>query len=71
MAISFREFYTFVNMADISDLIPALMPTTEYKRDPSCSIYTRLDDHGITVTHSTHNRYVFMLRIFKTYNFPT
>lgn len=58
-------------MADVADLIPAFMPSMGYSRDPSCSIYTRLDDNGITVTHSTHNKYIFMLRIFKTYNFPT
>lgn len=58
-------------MADIADLLPAFIPSMTYTRDPSCSIYTRIDDNGITVTHSTHNKYIFMLRIFKTYNFPT
>lgn len=31
----------------------------------------KLVDGKLWVAHSTHNKYEFMLRIFKTYNFPT
>jgi hypothetical protein len=40
-------------------------------RDKSCSIYVKNVDGKLYIGHSTMNYYPYMLRIFKTYNFPT
>jgi hypothetical protein len=36
----------------------------------NCNAYVRLDNEKLFITHGTHNRYSFLLRIFKTWNFP-
>lgn len=41
------------------------------QRDKSCSVYVRKEGDDLIVAHSTMNYYPYMLRLFKTYNFPT
>ena len=36
----------------------------------NCNAYIRLDNGQLFITHGTHNRFSFLLRIFKTWNFP-
>jgi hypothetical protein len=36
----------------------------------NCNAYVRLDNENLFITHGTHNRFSFLLRIFKTWNFP-
>lgn len=69
MFIGFSQYYYLTNNGDLEDLVPAFYEN--YTKPKSCSVYLRNQEDGITITHSTMNDYVFMLRVFKTYNFPT
>ena len=67
--ISFNQFYCLTNVGDLQDLIPAFHDKS--MMGPNCNGYIKLLNNKIYVTQATHNIYSFLLRIFKTYEFPT
>lgn len=80
MYIGFSQFYYLTNEGDLQDLIPAFHDPsmmqghgkqTEDKKPGNCNGYVKMMDSQLYLAHSTHNIYQFLLRIFKTYHFPT
>ena len=69
MFIGFSQYYYLTYNGDLEDLVPAFYEN--YIKPKSCSVYIRNQEDGVTITHSTMNDYVFMLRVFKTYYFPS
>ena len=67
MSISFSQFYYLSNADDLRTLI------SEGKAETSDTGngYVKLLNGDIHVAHSSHGMYQSMLRIFKTYHFPT
>ena len=69
--IGFSQFYYLTSVGDFRELLPALNQAKVDKRDRNCNIYVRKTDNDIVVTHSTMDYYAYLLRIFKSYHFPT
>lgn len=71
MYLGFSQFYYLTNVGDLEDLIPAYQSELEQRHGGNCNGYVKLQNGEISVAHNTHNIYAFLLRIFKSYNFPT
>lgn len=69
--IGFSQFYYLTSVGDFRELLPALNQQTLDTKDKSCTVYVRKEGDDVVVAHSTMNYYPYMLRLFKTYNFPT
>lgn len=67
MELEFRQLYYLTSIGDLEDLLPWEKGMEERK---NCNAYVRLQDGQLIITHGTHNRFSFLLRIFKTWNFP-
>jgi hypothetical protein len=77
MYIGFSQFYYLTNSGDLEDLIIAfrLGGKTEVNLKSNVtqlsSAFIKKINNKLDIGHSTINLYQFMLRIFKTYNFPS
>ena len=71
MYIGYSQFYYLTSVGDFRELLPALNQQSTDLRDKSCTVYIRKEGDDFIVTHSTMNYYAYMLRIYKTYSFPT
>lgn len=80
MYISFSQFYFLTNVGDLEDLIPAFHDSEameshisqNLKREGgNCNAFVKIIEGKLFFAQSTHNIYSFLLRIFKTYSFPT
>lgn len=78
MYIGWTQFYYLTNVGDLEDLIPAFTENyvgiheqAEGQKLGNCNGYVKLKDDQLLIGHSTHNIYAFLLRIFKSYHFPT
>jgi len=82
--LSWTQFYVLTNVGDLQDLIGAFEYFSAEKNgekiikdkanlhtEGNCNGIVKLINGELYIGHSTHNKYEFMLRIFKTYNFPT
>jgi hypothetical protein len=69
--IGFSQFYYLTSVGDFRELLPAHAQEAIDQRDRSCSAYVRREGAGLLVAHSTMNYYQYLIRIFKTYHFPT
>jgi hypothetical protein len=70
-SLTFDQFYCLTFVGDLQDLIPAFHDRNQMGPIGNCNGYVRLNEGEIWVAQSTHNIYPFLLRIFKTYHFPT
>lgn len=69
--IGFSQFYYLTSVGDFRELLPALTQEKYDLRDKSCTVYVRQEGDDLIVAHSTMNYYQYMLRLFKTYHFPS
>lgn len=70
MELDFMQVYYLTSIGDLEDLIALGSPQGKAEERKNCNAYVRLDNDTLYITHGTHNRYSFLLRIFKTWNFP-
>jgi len=69
--LGFSQFYYLTSVGDFRELLPALGAEESGAGERSCSAYVRKEKEDLLVAHSTMNYYAYMLRIFKSYHFPT
>ena len=71
MSLEFMQVFYLSSIGDLEDLIP-FTPSEPGEEDfkKNCNAYIRLDGNQLFTSQATHNRYPFLLRTFKYYNFP-
>jgi hypothetical protein len=69
--IGFSQFYYLTSVGDFRELLNAYAGEALDLREKSCSVYVRREGDDLVVAHSTMNYYSYMLRLFKTYHFPS
>lgn len=68
--IGFSQFYYLTNVGDLRELIPAYNTADEIA-EKSCTIFIKQTEEDIYVSHSTGSYYPYMIRVIKSYNFPS
>jgi hypothetical protein len=70
MYIGWSQFYYLTSLGDFRELLPAFTTKEPDTKDKS-SVFVKNINDELYVSHSTINSYVYMLRVMKSYNFPT
>jgi hypothetical protein len=64
----FKQIYYLTSIGDLEDLLPWEKGLEGERKN--CNAYIRLIKDQLFITHGTHNRYSFLLRIYKHWSFP-
>ena len=68
LSLDYFQVYYLSSVGDLEDLLQ--FPAEDADLRKNCNAYVRLDGNKLYTTQATHNRYPFLLRTFKYYNFP-
>jgi len=71
MMLSFSQIYYLPYIGDYQDVKDLNGFVTKTTKEGNCNGYIKLINDELFIGHGTHNIYPFLLRIFKTFNFPT
>jgi len=68
--IGFSQYYYLTSIGDFRELLPTYNNPSDTP-EKSCTGFIKKVDNEIFVAHSTGSYYPYMLRIVKSYHFPT